>query len=404
MTKLKRGFFPIVAIMVALVAGVLLLSGCSTEQYAAKVNGTVIPESKITTSIENIRESYSMTDEDSWGKYLAQSSMTPSSLRDQILDSLIDQEIVNQYASEKDCSVSTEEIDEQISKIRENFTEDSDWNDALKNAGFADENDYRETLEYSMLYKKLGDKFAEEVTVDDSTVLENAKSKVESWEGEAKKSSHILFADSDEEKAKEVLAKINSGEISFEDAAKENSTDSTSAEDGGNVGWDKDTTFVEAYQNALNGLSEGQVSDLVQSDYGWHIIKCTGVWTKPDGDITSLDQFPSDLVDEVRDEAKSTDGSTKLEEWVEEKKNSANIEKKDMPSDASYNVDMSKYESSDDSAGSDGSSTEDSSSDESTDNSDQSADASTDSSSIEGEATGDDSQKDSAEGSTESSN
>ena len=424
MTNVKRVAWSSAALVAVVMAVAIFLSGCSSEPYAAKVNGTAIPESKITNSIENIRSSYSMTDNDTWGQYLAQSSMTPSSLRDQILDSLIDQEIVKQYAKEKDCSVDKSEVDEQINKIRENYTEDSDWNDALKNAGFDSEDDYRSALEYSILYKKLTEKFGEEVTIEDSKVLEDAKSKVESWEGEAKKSSHILFSESDEEKAKEVLQKINNGEISFEDAAKENSTDSSSAEDGGNVGWDKDTTFVEAYQNALNGLSEGQItSEPVKSDYGYHIIKCTGTWTKPSGDITSLDQFPSDLVDEVRESDQSSEGETKLEEWIEDKKSNANIEKKDIPNDASYNVDMSKYQSSSSDSSSSDSSSSDSSTDgsstdssstessstestdssstesssESTESSTESTDTSSTESSSSDEATGDNSQKDNAE-------
>ena len=388
MVLTKKKTFVAAFMIAALAAFVLLMSGCSSDPYAAKVNGKEISEKKITTSIENIRSSYSMTDADTWGKYLAQSSMTPSSLRDQILDSLISQEIVRQYANEKDCSVSSDEIDSQVKKIRENYSDDTTWNDALKSAGFSDESEYRSALEYSMLYKKLGEKFAEDVTIEDSQLLEDVKTKVESWSGEARKSSHILFSSSDEEKAKEVLEKIRNGEISFEDAAKENSTDTSSAEDGGNVGWDKDTSFVEAYQTALNGLAEGEISEPIKSDYGWHIIKCTGVWTKP-AEITSLDQCPSDLVDEVRESDKSTQGTSQVQTWIEEKKNSASIEKKDMPSDVSYNVDMSKYQtsssSSSDSSTTDGSTSSDSSSSSSgntsTDSSNQSS--GTDSSSTE---------------------
>ncbi len=52
-----------------------------------------------------------------------------------------------------------------------------------------------------------------------------------------------------------VLDKINSGELSFEDAVEQYSEDTGSKEKKGDVGWDKLTTFVDSYQTALEGGS-----------------------------------------------------------------------------------------------------------------------------------------------------
>ena len=60
----------------------------------------------------------------------------------------------------------------------------------------------------------------------------------------AKRSSHILFDSGDEATAREVLDKLNAGELDFAEAAKEYSKDG-SASDGGDVGWDKTSSFVE---------------------------------------------------------------------------------------------------------------------------------------------------------------
>ena len=54
-----------------------------------------------------------------------------------------------------------------------------------------------------------------------------------------------------------MLDKLNAGEVEFADAAKEYSEDS-SADGGGDVGWDKLTTFVTEYQDALSALSKGR--------------------------------------------------------------------------------------------------------------------------------------------------
>ena len=368
----KKIIVAVVVLALAVIAVIAVATMSNTDPYAAKVNGVEIKESKVTKQIESVRTSYSMTDNDTWGKYLAQSSMTPSSLRDQILDSYIQQEIVKQYAKEKDAEATQEQIDEEVTKVRGYYDSDDAWNEALKNAGFDDENAYRDVLKYSIAYENLEDKFAEEATIDDAKLLEDVQSQAPNIDG-GKKSSHILFNADDEATAKEVLEKIKSGELDFAEAAKQYSQDTGTKDDGGNVGWDKSSSFVEAYTNALNNLSEGQVSDLVTSDYGIHIIKCTAEFHMP-SKTDSLSDFPESVIEDVRKSDKETQGSTDLTNWIDEKKNEANIEKKDMPSGVSYNVDMSKYETT-----SNDSSSSDSSSDTSTDTSAESTDTSTES-------------------------
>ena len=354
----------VAAVLVATVA----LTGCSSDPYAAKVNGVEIKESEITKIIETIRNNYSMTDNDTWGQWLSTLSMTPSSYRDKILDSYIEEEIVNQYASEKGCEATDDEINEQVNKIKSNFSDDSAWKEALTTAGFESEDAYRKRLKTAILQQKVYNKLTEEQVIDDETLLADVQTKADTLDG-GKKSSHILFSSDDESTAKEVLDKINSGELDFAEAAKQYSTDSGSASDGGNVGWDKETTFVDAYQTALDGLSEGQVSGLVTSDYGIHIIKCTEVFNKPE-DTSSLSNFPSDIVEEVRKSDKETKASSAYTSWISEMKEKANIERKDIPSNASYNIDMSKYETT----------SSDSSSSSSTDSSSSSSDSSSSSS------------------------
>ncbi len=61
-----------------------------------------------------------------------------------------------------------------------------------------------------------------------------------------------------------MLDKINSGEISFDDAVNKYSEDTGSKEKKGDVGWDKLTSFVDSYQTALSGLNKGDVSELVE--------------------------------------------------------------------------------------------------------------------------------------------
>lgn len=354
--------------------GLMACSGsASGDKVAATVNDTKILESDVTASVEAVRANYGLEDEDSWGKFLAQNSMTPESVRSQMIDSYIDQALAEQSAADKGVTVEDSEVDQYVNQMKANYSSDDAWQSALKDAGFS-EKTYRERIKESLITQKLTQTFADAVTDDSlsADTLSSYATMYSSYFKGAKKSSHILFASTDTETAQKVLDQINSGEISFEDAAKQYSTDTGSASDGGNVGWDKLSSFVSEYTTALSALSKDQVSGLVTSQYGIHIIKCTDVFQPADGETVTYDSLPAEFQSTIKQMLKSSQGQTDFQNWVAEQRENANIVINDMPKDLSYNVDMSKYAadstdssdaeaSSDEFAAEDGEATEDSS-------------------------------------------
>ncbi|OBT16029.1 peptidylprolyl isomerase [Vibrio sp. UCD-FRSSP16_10] len=83
--------------------------------------------------------------------------------------------------------------------------------------------------------------------------------------------SHILVQD--EAKAKELLAQLKAGS-DFATVAKENSEDLGSAENGGALGWVEKGVMDPKFEAAAFALqSTGDYSDVVKSDFGYHIIK-----------------------------------------------------------------------------------------------------------------------------------
>lgn len=312
-----------------------------TGGVAATVNGVEIPEDKVTQAIQDIRAQMSLTDEDSWGKWLAENDYTPESVRKEIIDSYVDQELVKQGSEAEGITADSAQIDEYVESMRGHYDSDEAWAEALESVGMT-EDEYRDNISLSLVSQQLQQKVGEGAAEPtDEEVLESAKTYVSSYDG-AKKSSHILFEASDEAQAQEVLDKIKSGELDFATAAESYSKDTGSAADGGNVGWDRLSNLVSEYTTALAELNKGDVSGLVTSTYGIHIIQCTDVFEAPD-ELTSLDQLPTEFQDSIRSMLKSSNQSNAYYSWLDEQRNAADIQINDMPEGLPYWVDMANY-------------------------------------------------------------
>ncbi|MEN3275414.1 MAG: peptidyl-prolyl cis-trans isomerase SurA [Massilia sp.] len=75
-------------------------------------------------------------------------------------------------------------------------------------------------------------------------------------------------------KLAEIKAKIESKAATFEDMARQNSIDG-SAQKGGDLGWLEPEDVVPEFENAMNALQPGQVSDIVETPFGFHLIQVT---------------------------------------------------------------------------------------------------------------------------------
>lgn len=352
---------------------------------AAIVNGQRIEEKTITDYITDYREKYKYTDDEKWAECLISFDKTVEDFRKDIIDYFVGELLLNEGAKEKGVVVDSASVEELYNSVRNQYSDEQTWQDALSQAGLTEES-YKKQLNSVSLQQKFGEKLREER--DDNSELDKEKldtvnSCLEDLNG-AKKSSHILFKSDNEEDAKYVLEEINAGRLSFENAVEQYSTDDASKVDGGNVGWDKTNNFIEAYKNALANLEKDQISDLVKTDYGIHIIKCTDVFNASE-DLTSLDQVPEDLIENIVKSAEQQYDYQLVKEWTDDRKASADIQIFDMPSGLPYYIDVEQYKNKDSSSDDSSSDTSSSESVESVDAS--STDATADNISSEGETT-----------------
>lgn len=124
---------------------------------------------------------------------------------------------------------------------------------------------------------------------------------------EQRRASHILIAVKKDAsaadkaaasaKAEALLAQVRKDPASFARTAKENSQDPGSASAGGDLGFFGKQAMVKPFEDAVLKLKEGEISGLIQTDFGYHIIQLTGI--KP-AVVKPLAEVKSEIAAEIR--------------------------------------------------------------------------------------------------------
>jgi len=133
---------------------------------------------------------------------------------------------------------------------------------------------------------------------------------------EERRASHILIAseklgkDKAKAKAEQLLAEIRKTPAAFADLAKKNSDDPGSAAKGGDLGFFGRGMMVKSFEDSAFGLKEGEISGVVESDFGFHIIKVTGIHAAKEKPLT-------EVRGEIEAELKKTAASRKFAEAAE---------------------------------------------------------------------------------------
>ncbi|QQX85804.1 SurA N-terminal domain-containing protein [Cupriavidus necator] len=124
---------------------------------------------------------------------------------------------------------------------------------------------------------------------------------------EQRRASHILISapkdapaaqrQAAKDKATKLLEDLRKHPDTFADVARKNSQDPGSAGKGGDLGFMGRGALVKPFEDAMYALKDGQVSDVVETDYGYHIIKLTGI--KP-AETKPLEAVRTELEAELR--------------------------------------------------------------------------------------------------------
>lgn len=140
-----------------------------------------------------------------------------------------------------------------------------------------------------------------QVSVSDQEVKEFYDANAAKFQGdEQRQASHILINYGQDKaaakaKALDILAQVKKNPKNFEELAIKNSQDTGSATKGGDLGSFGRGAMVKPFEDAVFAMKVDQISDLVESEFGYHIIKLNGIT----GQSSSFDQMKPQIKAEL---------------------------------------------------------------------------------------------------------
>ncbi|MDF2502962.1 peptidylprolyl isomerase [Clostridium sp.] len=307
----------------------IAMSGCNmiakTEQGIMKSTVAKVNDEKITRGqlddrmkgiISQIKQQYgdNYTSNDQAVEALKQQKQ--SMLDEMVTETLLLQKAKSMKLVPSDSELNTE-VTKQYNSTKSQYKTDAEWKTALSQNGFTDAS-LKEQIKNGVIINKVVDNVTKNVKVTDKQIQDyyNANQSQFTTQPNKVHLAHILVkTQADAQKAKD---RIDKGE-DFAKVAKEVSTDTGSKDNGGDLGdleeanSGLDATFLKAGL----ALKPGEVSAPVQTQFGWHVIKCI---TKTEYPVKKLDEVKSDIKDTLIKTAKQDATTKAIDKWKKEAK------------------------------------------------------------------------------------
>ncbi|WP_166241763.1 peptidylprolyl isomerase [Paenibacillus turpanensis] len=188
---------------------------------------------------------------------------------EQTLDALITEALVNQQVKKNNITVTDEEVNAEIEEIKKNFPTEEEFNMILEQNNLTMDSLKVEMKKQVSLNKLLEPQVT--VTEEDMKIYYDSNKPL-FVKPEQVRASHILLKTKEE--AEVVLKQLQEG-ADFATVAKEKSQDPGSGARGGDLSYFGRGDMVEPFENAAFALNVGEMSGIVESQHGFHIIKLT---------------------------------------------------------------------------------------------------------------------------------
>lgn len=208
-------------------------------------------------------------------------------INNDILSFIIDNEVAYQDAQRENITVEDKDVNEKYEDLKETLKSNSDYKTKLDEVGINDDF-LKSQVKKDLIVSKYKENFMKNIKINDNEIKTYYDNHKDEFTKEEVRASQILISTLDDnnnevnqeqkeklkEKAEDILEKLKNNE-DFAILAKEYSDDKNSGKDGGDLGYfskeDKNIDFT----NPVFKLEKDQLSDIIETEYGYHIVKVT---------------------------------------------------------------------------------------------------------------------------------
>ncbi|WP_299033008.1 peptidylprolyl isomerase [uncultured Anaerococcus sp.] len=297
-------------LLIAMLASTMVLGACGNqandkntdtkvEEKASDVKeldkGTVAIVNGDKISKDSYKEEMSF-----YGAMLA----SRQNLKNSIVQMMVQDKLIADDMKANKLEVSDKDVNESFLNSVKQFGGQEQFDKMLDDYNM-DVEKFKETVKKDLMYQKHKEWFEKEHPVTDEEIKQYYEDNKDQF---AKRdASHILV--DNEKTAKEIKEKLDKGE-DFAALAKEYSKDTANADNGGNLGEFSKGQMVKEFEDAAFALKEGEISEPIKTQFGYHIIKINKV---------------SDSEDDNKDAISKAINEKKYADYIKELNEKANV-------------------------------------------------------------------------------
>jgi len=226
--------------------------------------------------------------------------------------------LYKQKTKKRGISVSEKEVETRLKEIEKEFPSVLQFEITLSQYGY-DRNTFKEELRKNLLMRKLMDEIGKDEKVTEDEIKKYYNENIKLFEHPKEYKVYSIFI-KDEKKAKEVYNELLSNKITFTDAAKKYSEDTTTKDSGGDLGFITQGTLPEEVEKVTFTLPLNQISKPIKTDEGYYITKVTEI---KEAYTTPYFQAKAEIEDKLLYDKRSK----VFNKWLEEQVSKAKIEK-----------------------------------------------------------------------------
>jgi len=317
-----------IILLLALLLSSTLLWGCSSGMLAS-VNGTSITAEQLDVEVAAVKmnlEQQGFSFEGDQGKEIEKT------LKQNVLEQMIDQELIMQEAEHLKLMPTDKEIEAELAGIKEQLGSEGEYKKFLAANG-VNEPKLKDMIKQQQAWVKLQEKVTAEVPEPNEKEINDyyESNKEQFSQPEQRQVSHILIGTADNSNGKnrseadakvlalQVVDKLNSG-ADFGELAKEYSDDPGSKENGGQYPpFSRGSGFVTEFEDAAFNLSKGDLTtEPVRTQFGYHIVRLDDL-------IPAVQMSLADVKDNISATLKEKTVTEKMNSYMEDLREKADI-------------------------------------------------------------------------------